>query len=65
MSIFEFTITFLLAMIFIALAGINHNLNRIARPLQSLSLTSRQVLGTVIDEQTMPTVAVSDQFRKN
>ena len=65
MSIFEFIIGFLLAMIFIALAGINHNLDRIARSLQSISLTSRQVIGTLIDEQTMPTVAVSDQFRKN
>ena len=65
MSIFEFIIGFLLAMIFIALAGINHNLDRIARSLQSISLTSRQVIGTLIDEQTVPIMQTDPFARKN
>lgn len=64
-TLLAFMIVILMGLIWIVLASINHKLGRIARSLESIALSSRQVVGLTIDEQTRPVTHVQDLLSKN
>ena len=65
MNIFELLIVFLLALLYVVLASINHKLGRVARSLESLSLTSRNIMGITVDELTRPVAKVERPINRN
>jgi len=64
-NIFELLIVFLLALLYVVLASINHKLGRVARSLESLSLTSRNIMGITVDELTRPVAKVERPINRN
>jgi hypothetical protein len=61
----EFMLVVLLGLIWIVLASINYKFGRIARALESIAVSSRQLVGLTIEEQTQPVTRVQDLLSKN